>query len=156
MSRKPKYKKKAVELDERYNNSFIAKFINKIMLDGKKSKAKSMLYKSMDILSDKTSTPALEAFQKAIENVMPKMEVKSRRVGGSTYQVPIEVKRDRGFTLATRWIIGFARQKKGSSFEERLASELIDAFNNTGSVVKKCEDTHKMAESNKAFAHFRW
>jgi small subunit ribosomal protein S7 len=156
MSRKPNYKKKPVVLDERFNNEWVSKFINKIMLDGKKAKAKNMLYKSIEILSQKTSAPGLDAFLTALENVMPKMEVKSRRVGGSTYQVPVEVKRDRGFTLATRWVIEFARKKKGSSFEERLASEFIDAFNKTGSVIKKCDDTHKMAEANKAFAHFRW
>ena len=133
----------SLEITEKYLDSIFDIGLENIDFGDKKEVLKNALIVNYDL-------------RRGIENVMPKMEVKSRRVGGSTYQVPIEVKRDRGFTLATRWIIGFARQKKGSSFEERLASELIDAFNNTGSVVKKCEDTHKMAESNKAFAHFRW
>tara|TARA_B100000427_G_scaffold113065_1_gene93721 strand:- start:2048 stop:2518 length:471 start_codon:yes stop_codon:yes gene_type:complete len=156
MSRKPKYKKRLVTPDRLYKNKLVAKFINHVMLDGKKTIAEKMVYESFDILAKKVSASQLEAFLQAIDTVTPKMEVKSRRVGGSTYQVPVEVAKKRGYTLAMKWIIDNARKKSGVSFTERLASELVDAFNNTGSIAKKRDDTHKMADANKAFSHFRW
>ncbi len=156
MSRKPRYKIKEVQPDKVYKSKLVGKFINKVMLSGKKTIAESLVYESLIILGEETKTPAIEAFNTAIENIIPKMEVKSRRVGGSTYQVPVEVEKHRGYSLAIRWIIHFARQKKGVSFPKALSSELIDAFNKTGASAKKKEDTYKMAEANKAFAHFRW
>ncbi len=156
MSRKSKYKRRLVTGDRVYGNKMVSKFINHVMLDGKKSIAEKLVYKSMKILADKTGVDALTAFLQAIEGVSPKMEVKSRRVGGSTYQVPVEVQKRRSYTLSMKWIIEFSRKKSGSCFSEILANELIDAFNDTGATAKKRDDTHKMAEANKAFAHFRW
>ena len=156
MSRKPKYKKKEIKPDRLYGNKLLSKFINYAMLSGKKSLSERLVYESLDILSSKVNLPQIEAFSTAIENVVPKMEVKSRRVGGSTYQVTVEVMKKRGYTLAMKWIIQFARNKSGTSFPNSLSSELIDAFNNTGSIAKKRDDTHKMADANKAFSHFRW
>lgn len=156
MSRKQKYKKRRSSLDKVYQNEVIAKFINKVMLDGKKTIAERIVYTSLEVLAKESKKPVLESFADVIDNVAPKMEVKSRRVGGSTYQVPVEVDKNRAESLAIRWLIGYARQKSGSSFIDRLSKELIDGFNGTGSAIKKKEDTHKMAESNKAFAHFRW
>ena len=156
MSRKPKYKRKSVKPDRVYKNKLVSKFINHVMLDGKKKVAERIVYLSIEKLAEKTSDSPLDAFTKAIESVSPKMEVKSRRVGGSTYQVPVEVEKRRSYTLAMKWIINFSRNKSGSSFHEILSSELIDAYNNTGATAKKRDDTHKMAEANKAFAHFRW
>ena len=156
MSRKPKYKIRECEPDQLYNSKVLSKFINIVMKDGKKKLAKTLVYKSIEELSKKTNKTPIESFMIALENTAPKMEVKSRRVGGSTYQVPIEVDKSRGLGLAMRWIIDFARNKSGSAFYERLSNELTDAFNKTGSPYKKREDTHKMAEANKAFAHFRW
>jgi small subunit ribosomal protein S7 len=156
MSRKQKYKKRRSSLDKVYQNAVIAKFINKVMLDGKKTVAERIVYTSLDLLAKESKKSVLESFSEVIDNVSPKMEVKSRRVGGSTYQVPVEVDKNRAESLAIRWLIGYARQKSGSSFIDRLSKELIDGFNGTGSAIKKKEDTHKMAESNKAFAHFRW
>tara|TARA_B100000427_G_scaffold54552_1_gene42244 strand:- start:2905 stop:3375 length:471 start_codon:yes stop_codon:yes gene_type:complete len=156
MSRKPKYKKRVVSPDRLYKNKLVSKFINHVMLDGKKTIAEKMVYESFDILSKKVSNTPLESFVQAVETITPKMEVKSRRVGGSTYQVPVEVEKRRGYTLAMKWIIENARKKTGVCFSERLSSELIDAYNNTGNIAKKRDDTHKMAEANKAFSHFRW
>lgn len=157
MSRKNKKSlKRHLEPDARYGSAKLSKFINKIMMSGKKSTAQGIVYGALDLLKEKTSQPALDAFEQAMKNVMPLMEVKSRRVGGSTYQVPMEVKPDRATTLAMRWIVGNSRSRSGRSMVEKLAQELFDAFNNTGTSVKKREDTHKMAEANKAFAHFRW
>jgi small subunit ribosomal protein S7 len=155
MSRKPKYKKRVIDPDRLYSNKLVAKFINHVMLDGKKTIAEKLVYDSFEVLSKKVSNPQLDSFLQAIDNITPKMEVKSRRVGGSTYQVPVEVDKKRGYTLAMKWIIDNARKKSGVPFSERLASELIDAFQNTGSIAKKRDDTHKMAEANKAFSHFR-
>ena len=155
MSRKPKYKRRVIDPDRLYSNKLVAKFINHVMLDGKKTIAEKLVYDSFEILSKKVSNPQLDSFLQAIDNITPKMEVKSRRVGGSTYQVPVEVDKKRGYTLAMKWIIDNARKKSGVPFSERLASELIDAFRNTGSIAKKRDDTHKMAEANKAFSHFR-
>ena len=156
MSRKQKYTKRPKNLDKLYQNELIAKFINKVMRDGKKTIAENIVYTSLSNLAEESKKPVLEAFAQVIENVQPKMEVKSRRVGGSTYQVPVEVANKRAQSLAIRWIVGFARDKSGTSFIDRLTKELLDSYNGTGSAIKKKDDTHKMAEANKAFAHFRW
>ena len=156
MTRKRSDYKRAITPDEVYGSLDLAKFINKIMIDGKKSVARQIVYGALDVLSKEVNESQIDAFNKAIKNAIPLMEVKSRRVGGSTYQVPVEVKTSRGIALAMRWIIGNARSRSGKSMIVSLSSELIDAFNKTGSSIKKREDTHKMAESNKAFSHFRW
>lgn len=154
--RKGRAKKREVLPDLKYSNKVVTKFINMMMVKGKRSLAERVVYRSFDILQEQTGKDALEAFQKAVDNVRPLLEVKARRVGGATYQVPVEVRTERSTNLALRWIRSFARQKKGKPMEERLASELIDAYKCTGAAVKKREDTHKMAEANKAFAHYRW
>lgn len=156
MSRKRKALKRELKEDPIYKDKRISKFINHIMWDGKKSVARQTFYDAMNIVQEKTKKDSLEVFNLAMENVMPILEVKSRRVGGASYQVPIEVSPERRVTLAMRWIINFSRNKTGKPFSEKLASELIDASQGTGSSVKKKEDTHKMAEANKAFAHYRW
>lgn len=148
--------KRYLKPDYKYSSKMVSKFINKVMLDGKKSIAENIVYSSLDELAKSVSEEPLEAFKKAIDNIAPRMEVKSRRVGGSTYQVPIEVSEMRGVGLAMDWLIKFSRSRKGKSMIQNLAQELIDAFNNVGQSAKKRDDTHKMAESNKAFAHFRW
>ena len=148
--------KRFLKPDYRFNSKMVSKFINKVMLDGKKSIAENIVYSSMDELAKNVSQDPLEAFKSAIDNIAPRMEVKSRRVGGSTYQVPMEVSEDRGIGHAMNWIIPFSRSRKGKSMVQNLSQELTDAFNNVGSSAKKRDDTHKMAESNKAFAHFRW
>ncbi|MBL6722505.1 MAG: 30S ribosomal protein S7 [Candidatus Margulisbacteria bacterium] len=155
MSRK-KDTKRFLKPDYKYSSKVLSKFINKVMLDGKKTIAEKIVYDSLDELAKNVSEEPLSAFNSAIENVAPKMEVKSRRVGGSTYQVPIEVDELRGTGLAMDWIIKFSRSRKGRSMVMNLSQELTDAYNNVGSSAKKRDDTHKMAESNKAFAHFRW
>lgn len=142
--------------DAKYQNALVSQFITSIMRDGKKSLAESIIYKAFNIIEEKTSQPPLETFEKAVENVKPIIEVKSRRVGGSTYQVPTEIRPSRRTALGIRWIIGNARQRSEKSMAEKLAGEFLDAANNRGSSVKKKEDTHKMAEANKAFAHYRW
>ena len=142
--------------DYKFSDKIVTKFINKVMLDGKKSIAETIVYASLDNLAKSVNQQPLDAFKTAIENIAPKMEVKSRRVGGSTYQVPVEVKEDRAISQAMSWIIQFSRSKKGKSMVQKLSQELIDAYNNVGASAKKKEDTHKMAEANKAFAHFRW
>jgi small subunit ribosomal protein S7 len=134
----------------------IAKFITRMMLKGKKSIATRLLYDAIETLKGKTDKSELEVFLKAIENVKPLVEVKSRRVGGATYQVPVEIRESRREALAMRWVITAARTRSGRNFSEKLAAELWDAYNNTGTAIKKKEDTHKMAEANKAFAHYRW
>ncbi|MBN1793598.1 MAG: 30S ribosomal protein S7 [Candidatus Omnitrophica bacterium] len=149
--------KRVIEGDPKYSNKLIAKFIHLLMLDGKKYTSQTIVYDALDKLSEKTGEKdSIKAFMKAIENIRPLLEVKSRRVGGATYQVPVEVRHDRSVSLAYRWIRDFARAKKGKPMADRLADELIDAYNNTGSVAKKRDDTHKMAEANKAFSHYRW
>ena len=153
---KSKRVKQLVKPDYKFNNFEISKFINKIMLDGKKTVAEKIVYSSLDRLSENVSEEPIVAFQTAIENICPKMEVKSRRVGGSTYQVPIDIKDDRSKSLAIKWIIDFSRKRKGKSMIQKLTQELTDAYNNVGASAKKRDDTHKMAEANKAFAHFRW
>jgi small subunit ribosomal protein S7 len=142
--------------DPIYNSVLVTKLINAIMLDGKKGVAQKVVYGAFDIINSKTGKDALEVFTQAIENIMPSLEVKARRVGGATYQVPIEVKPGRRQTLGLRWLTGYSRKRSERTMRERLAGEIMDASNNTGSAVKKREDTHKMAESNKAFSHFRW
>jgi small subunit ribosomal protein S7 len=134
----------------------VAKFINSLMYDGKKSKAREVVYQAFDLIEDKTKKPGLEIFKKAINNIQPLIEVRSRRVGGATYQVPTEVRPERRYALAMRWLKTYARARNEKSMSGRLAAELISASNNEGSAVKKKEDTHKMAEANKAFAHFKW
>ena len=143
--------------DPQYSSKLITRFVNVIMEKGKKSLAEHIIYNALNIVSEKTGNKnALEALQKAIDNARPLLEVKPRRVGGATYQVPVEVKSERGSSIAMRWLRDFARQKKGKPMDEKLADEIIDAFKSQGSAVKKREDMHKMAESNKAFAHYRW
>ena len=150
-------RKKRVMLDPKFKNPVIGKFVARMMEQGKKSVSYGSIYSALDIIQQKVSgKDPLEVFQKALENVKPVVEVKSRRVGGATLQVPVEIREERRDALAMRWIIGFSRVRHGRSMSEKLAAELIDAFNNTGSAIKKKEDTHKMAEANKAFAHYRW
>ena len=156
MPRRHYAKKNYLVPDPKYNSLLVSKFINSLMWDGKKSVAQKLLYDAFNIVEEKLKKPAIEVFNKAIENVKPELEVKSRRVGGATYQVPIEVRPERKVALAIRWIIGFSRARTGKSMSERLAEELLDAYNNTGASIKKKEDTRKMAEANKAFAHYRW
>jgi len=148
--------KRTIDPDPVYNSLVIAKFVNMVMVKGKKSKAESIVYECLDLLAKKTNKDAIEVFDTALDNSRPLLEVKARRIGGATYQVPVEVKKERGIYLALRWIRDFARAKKGKSMAEKLADELSDAYNNQGSAIKKREDTHKMAEANKAFAHYRW
>jgi small subunit ribosomal protein S7 len=142
--------------DPIYNNFKITRFVNKVLIKGKKSTAESILYGALDIIKDKTKKNPIEVFEAALANASPVMEVKSRRVGGSNYQVPIEVRPERALALSIRWLVDFARERGGRSMSEKLAGELMDAYNKTGGAIKKREDTHQMAESNKAFAHFRW
>jgi len=148
--------KREVIPDPKYKSPVVARFINAIMTQGKKSKAEKIVYRSFDILAQKTGKPALEVFQKALDNARPLLEIKPRRIGGATYQVPIDVKSERGIAIAMRWLRNFARTKKGKPMEIKLADELMEAYNGQGSAVKKKDDTHKMAEANKAFAHYRW
>ena len=154
--RKRRAVKRDVLADPIYNSKLVTKLINNMMIDGKKGKAQTILYDAFDMIKEKTNKDPMEVLNKAMENVMPSLEVKSRRVGGANYQVPIEVKADRRQALGLRWIIQYARLRGGHSMSENLANELIDASNNTGAAVKKREDTHRMAEANKAFAHYRW
>ncbi len=157
MPRKKLLDKRQIDPDPRYNSVLVAKFTNGLMQNGKKSLARRIFYDAMDIITSKVSDEEpLAVFEAAMENVRPKVEVKSRRVGGATYQVPVEVRPERRNALAIRWIIGFAKNRSGQSMSEKLAAELLDAFNNRGAAVKKRDDTHKMAEANKAFAHYRW
>ena len=156
MGRKNKGINRPVMPDTRYNSTVISKFVGRMMLDGKKSVSMRIVYEALDTLKQKTEKDPLEVFLKALDNVKPLVEVKSRRVGGATYQVPIEIRESRREALAMRWVITAARAKSGHGMGERLASELLDAYNNTGTAYRKKEDTHKMAEANKAFAHYRW
>ena len=156
MPRKGPVAKRHVLPDPVYGSRLAAKFINRLMLQGKKSTAERIFYQALDSLGTKTSEDAIKAFEKAVDNVKPYVEVKSRRVGGATYQVPVEVRPDRQIALAIRWIIGYARGRGEKGMIARLSGELVDAFNNRGGAVKKREDVHKMAEANKAFAHYRW
>ena len=156
MPRRHETKKYPLIADPVHNSDLVAQFINNLMKQGKKSVAQCILYDSFAIIEEKLGKPPLEVFNKALDNVKPELEVKSRRVGGATYQVPVEVRPERRVALAIRWLISFARARHGRSMSEKLADEFIDAFNNTGSAIKKKEDTRKMAEANKAFAHYKW
>lgn len=156
MSRKKRVLTKRDVADVRFGSREVEKFITRMMLDGKKSICEGIFYDAVDVLSTKSGEEPLAAFEKAIENVKPVFEVRSRRVGGATYQVPVEVREARREALAMRWLIQAARNRSGRSMSERLAGELLDAFNSTGTAVKKKEDIHRMAEANKAFAHYRW
>ncbi len=142
--------------DPKYNSKLLSKFINVMMEDGKKATAETIIYDAFDIMKEKTGNDPLKVFKTAIDNVKPVLEVKPRRVGGATYQVPIEIRPQRRAALAFRWIINYSRARNEKTMRERLAGELIDAFNNAGASIKKKEDTHRMAEANKAFAHYRW
>ncbi len=156
MPRRREVVKRDVLSDPKYNNKLVTKFINNLMWDGKKSVAESIFYGSMDVIEERTGEDPLNIFQQALTNVKPTLEVKSRRVGGATYQVPIEVRAGRRNALAMRWLIGYARERGEKTMRERLAGELMDAANNEGEAMKKKQDTFRMAEANKAFAHYRW
>lgn len=156
MRRKRVHEKRLVA-DPKFSSEIVSKFINMVMEKGKKSIAEKMVYGALEVLKKQTNEPdVLKVFNKALENARPRLEVKPRRVGGATYQVPIEVRQERGTSIALRWIRDFAKAKKGKSMKEKLADEIISAYKGEGSAIKKRDDTHKMAESNKAFAHFRW
>ena len=156
MPRRGNVPKREILPDPLYNSKLVTKLINSIMLDGKKGVAQKIVYGAFDIVKEKTDKEPLEAFAAAMENIMPVLEVKARRVGGATYQVPMEVRPERRQTLGLRWLTTYARARNERTMKERLAGEIMDACNTTGASVKKREDTHKMAEANKAFAHFRW
>jgi len=148
--------KRVIEADPVYGDALVAKMIHGIMKQGKKRVAEQVVYGSMEIIKDKTKEDPVAVIKKAVENTKPLVEVKSRRVGGATYQVPVEIRPERRLSLAIRWIVGYARERGEKTMTDRLSAELIDAFNNRGLTIKKKEDTHKMAEANKAFAHYRW
>ena len=156
MPRRRVAEKREILSDPKYNSKLLSKFVNIMMEDGKKSTAERICYGAFDLMKKKTGSDPLKVFKTAIENVKPLVEVKPRRVGGATYQVPVEVRAHRRTALAFRWIINYSRGRSEKTMQERLAGELLDAYNNTGSSIKKKEDTHKMAEANKAFAHYRW
>jgi small subunit ribosomal protein S7 len=156
MGRKKKSLDRGIAPDPMYNSVVVSKFVNRMMWDGKRSIGLRIVHKALGILQEKAEKEPLEVFLKALDNVKPVIEVKSRRVGGATYQVPVEIRESRRESLGMRWIITAARARSGHGMEERLAAELLDAYNNTGTAFKKKEDTHKMAEANKAFAHYRW
>jgi small subunit ribosomal protein S7 len=155
MSRRSKPEKREVLPDVRYSSVYVQSFINRVIKDGKKSLATRLVYDALDLIEERTKRDPFEVFEQAIKNVSPVMEVKPRRVGGATYQVPMEVPSNRRFALATRWILQATNSRSGKSFSEKLAAELIDAANNTGSAIRKREETHKMAEANRAFSHYR-
>ena len=156
MPRRGNVPKREVLPDPIYNSTLVTKLVNSIMLDGKKGVAQKVVYGAFDIVEEKTGKNGLEVFQQAMENIMPAVEVKSRRVGGATYQVPIEIRPERRQTLALRWLVEFSRKRGEKTMAERLAAEIMDAANNTGAAVKRKEEMHRMAEANKAFAHFRF
>lgn len=156
MPRKGHIQKRDVLVDPIYNSKLVTRLINKIMLDGKKGVAQNILYNAFSIVEEKTGSQPMEVFEKALDNVMPELELKLRRVGGANYQVPVEVSSERRLTLGLRWIVNYARLRSEKTMEQRLANEIIDAANGVGQSVKKKDDTHKMAEANKAFAHYRW
>jgi small subunit ribosomal protein S7 len=156
MPRRAIVQRREVGPDPKYGSRLVAKFINTMMLRGKRSLAETMMYGALDVIGERTKQDPLKLFKQAVDNVKPALEVKSRRVGGSTYQVPVEVRPERRTSLSMRWLVGFARKRPEKAMSERLAAELLDAANNRGAAVKKREDTHRMAEANKAFAHYRW
>jgi len=154
--RKRRAEKRYIKPDPRFNDLLVAKFVNYIMMDGKKSTSRSVVYESFDLIEKKTKKPAIEVFKKAVSNVQPMVEVRSRRVGGATYQVPMEVRPERRMALALRWIKKYATDRKDKTMAEKLSAELISASNGEGSAIKKKDEVHRMAEANKAFAHFKW
>lgn len=154
--RKRRAEKRDVLIDPVYGTKLVTRLVNQVMLDGKKGKAQTIVYKAFEIIKEKTSENPLDVFNKSMDNIKPALEVKSRRVGGANYQVPIEVRPERSTALGLRWLIKYARSRGGHSMAENLANEIIDAAGGTGAAVKKREDTHRMAEANKAFAHYRW
>jgi small subunit ribosomal protein S7 len=156
MSRRQKSVRRPVPPDPRYDSQTVSKFLNNLMVDGKKSLGESVFYKAMDLIEQRTGQPGVNVFKQALNNVKPVVEVKSRRVGGATYQVPVEVRPDRRTALAMRWLLSYTRARGEKSMSERLAAELILASKGEGNAIKKKEDTHKMAEANRAFAHYRW
>jgi small subunit ribosomal protein S7 len=156
MPRKGPVAKRDVLPDPLYNSKLVTRLINKMMVDGKRGKSQEILYSAFDTIRERTGKEPMEVFEAALKNIMPVLEVKARRVGGANYQVPIEVRPDRRATLGLRWLVNYSRNRGEKTMEERLANEIMDAANNTGAAVKKREDTHKMAEANKAFAHYRW
>jgi len=156
MPRKGPVAKRDVLPDPIHNSKLVTRLINKLMVDGKRGKAQSILYSSFDIIQERSGKEPIEVFDQALKNIMPVLEVKARRVGGANYQVPVEVRPERRSTLGLRWLVNYARLRGEKTMEERLANEILDAANNSGASVKKREDTHKMAEANKAFAHYRW
>ena len=156
MARKGHIAKREIMPDPMYNSKVITKLINKVMWDGKKVTAQKIVYGAFDIVKEKTGREALDAFRQALDNITPALEVKARRVGGATYQVPMEIRADRKQSLAIRWLVEYARKRNEHSMEEKLAGEIMDAINGQGGAFKKKEDTHRMAEANKAFAHYRW
>ena len=156
MPRKGYIAKRDVLVDPIYNSKLVTRLINKIMIDGKKGVAENILYNAFNIVEEKTGQNAMEVFEKALDNVMPELELKLRRVGGANYQVPVEVSGERKLTLGLRWIVNYARLRNEKTMEQKLAAEIMDAANGVGGSVKKKEDTHKMADANKAFAHYRW
>ena len=156
MPRRGSIAKRDVLVDPLYNSKLVTRLINNIMYDGKRGVAQKIVYGAFDIVKEKTGREPLEVFEEAMENIMPSLEVKARRVGGATYQVPMEVRPERRQTLGLRWLTNYSRARSEKTMRERLAGEIMDAANNLGSAVKKREDTHKMAEANKAFAHYRW
>lgn len=156
MSRRHRAEKREINPDPKFGDVVLTKFMNAIMFDGKKSVAESIVYGALDQIKEKTKQDPVESFRQALENVAPHIEVRSRRVGGATYQVPVEVRAERRQALAIRWVIAAARKRNETTMVDRLSGELLDAANNRGSAVKKREDTHKMADANKAFAHYRW
>jgi small subunit ribosomal protein S7 len=156
MPRKGPVAKRDVLPDPIYNSKLVTRLINKMMVDGKRGKSQEILYSAFDTIRERSGKEPMEVFEAALKNIMPVLEVKARRVGGANYQVPIEVRPDRRATLGLRWLVNYSRNRGEKTMEERLANEIMDAANNTGAAVKKREDTHKMAEANKAFAHYRW
>ena len=156
MPRRNRPPKRKIVPDPKYNSTMLAKFVNRVMIKGKKSVAERIVYDSLDIIEQQTHKNPLEVFEQAVRNAMPVLEVKPRRVGGATYQIPVEVRSDRRLSLAMRWLVATAKGRSGKSMAEKVAAELMDAANGTGATIKKKEDTHKMAEANRAFAHYRW
>ncbi|MEW9502712.1 30S ribosomal protein S7 [Jeotgalibacillus marinus] len=156
MPRKGAVAKRDVLPDPIYNSKLVTRLINKIMIDGKRGTAQKILYSAFDVIQERSGKDALEVFDQGLKNIMPVLEVRARRVGGANYQVPVEVRPERRTTLGLRWLVDNARKRGEKTMQERLANEILDAANNTGAAVKKREDTHKMAEANKAFAHYRW
>ena len=156
MARRNRAPKRYIEPDAKYNSELVARFINKLMLDGKKTVAASVFYDALDVVEDRMKKPGIDVFEQAVKNATPLVEVRPRRVGGATYQIPLEVRPERRRSLAIRWLVNSARARSGKSMADKLAAELLDAANNQGATVKRREDTHRMADANRAFAHYRW